>query len=417
LVVIYSEDTLPESGESYSAVSFQVHEPGKDGRATLVGDATVTSRAALQVRGSSTAYDSKHSYALELREAESDDDRDVELLGMPADSDWVLYAPTGFDRALMRNALMYQLSNDAGRYAPRTRFVEVFATGRGGQVDDRDYVGVYTLMERIKRSPDRVAITELTAEDLSPPEVTGGYLFKRDREGEDEYGFWAGEAGGAFYFASPLIYVDPEEDVIEPEQAAYIYDTVDTFANTLVAGADYSAMIDVDAWVDHHILNLYPKNPDALRLSAYMYKDRDGPIVAGPIWDFDRSMGCDDDDRAYDPEWWDPTNQTWDTTPMFTFGWYTSLFDDPDFTARYWARWSELLEGPLSVDHVDGLVEEMAAELDEAAERNFDRWPEYAPSLTFRAEVDQLVAWLDARNAWIRDCIETTADPETCTDD
>jgi hypothetical protein len=52
-------------------------------------------------------------------------DRDVSLLKMPEDSDWILYAPYNFDRALMRNAFVYELSNQLGRYAVRTRFCEV----------------------------------------------------------------------------------------------------------------------------------------------------------------------------------------------------------------------------------------------------------------------------------------------------
>lgn len=423
LLVLYAEDDLDNADGGYLSVAFQVHDRGADGRATLVGPSTLASRAAIRVRGSSTAYDPKHSYALELRERSSDDDANREVLGMPAESDWVLYAPLGFDRALLRNALVYRLSNDAGRYAPRTRFVEVFSVGRGGRVDETDYVGVYTLMESIKRAPDRVDIQVLAPEDLAPPEVTGGYLFKRDRVGDFEYGFDAGTADGTFAFDDPLVYVDPEEDVIEREQATYLADTIDTMAYALAApdgtygGRHYSTLLDVDAFIDHHILNLYPKNPDALRLSSYLHKDRDGLVVAGPVWDFDRTMGCDDDDRAEDPTWWDPTNQTWDTTPMFTYGWYGALFDDPTFTAAYWARFDALLDDTLSVAHVDGIIDEMAAELAEAAPRNFARWPDYPPrGGSYDAEVELLRTWLFDRHAWIRTCLtEHPEDPERCT--
>ena len=43
-------------------------------------------------------------------------------LGMPAHSDWVLHAPFRYDRSMIHNDLIYRLSNDAGRYAVRTRF-------------------------------------------------------------------------------------------------------------------------------------------------------------------------------------------------------------------------------------------------------------------------------------------------------
>lgn len=423
LLLLYAEGDLDDAEGGYVPVSFQVHDVGDDGRSPLLGAASMSHRAALKVRGSSTASDPKHSWALELREDYADDDDDEALLGMPAESDWVLYAPLGFDRALIRNALVYRLSNDVGRYAPRTRFVEVFAVDRGGEVEERDYQGVYTLIERIKATPDRVAVAPLGPGDIAAPEVTGGYVFKRDRLGDDENGFGAGTAGGRFYFEDPLVYVDPGEDVLAREQADYLYGAVDEFVAALTSadhtsnGVHYRELIDVDAWIDHHILNLFPKNPDALRLSSYMYKDREGPIVAGPVWDFDRTMGCTDDDRARDPTWWDPTNETTDTTPMFTYGWYEPLFDDPEFAALYWARWRELIDDPLSDAHVGAVIDEMAAELEEAAPRNYDRWGDYRPAEgSFEGEIRALKAWMSARRAWIEGCLDTS-DPESCRGD
>ena len=52
----------------------------------------------------------------------------------------------------------------------------------------------------------------------------------------------------------------------------------------------YEQFIDVDSWIDHHLLNVLPMNVDMLRLSGYMHKRRSGKLVMGPIWDFDRSM-------------------------------------------------------------------------------------------------------------------------------
>lgn len=420
LLVAWTQGDIDDAEYGYQNVAFSVFEPGKDGRARLLGAASLTTRAALRERGSSTAYDPKHSYALELRESGSDDDGDEALVGLPAESDWVLYAPLGFDRALMRNALMFRLSNDTGHYAPRTRFVELFTVSSGGTLRRTDYQGVYTLMEAIKRSPERVDIEELAPAHVNEPEVTGGYLFKRDRVGAGESGSWAGSGGGAFSFGDPLVFVDPEEDVIARAQERYFEETIDNFALALASpdhrfeGVHYRDQIDVAVWIDNHILNMYPKNVDALRLSAYMYKDREGPIVAGPLWDFDRSMGCADDSRPEDPTWWDATNITSDTTPMFTYGWYAGLFADPEFSALYWARLEEMLEGTLAIDHVLGVVQEMEAELSEAAPRNFETWSDYGPrGGSYAAEVDLLEAWLTARDAWIKGCLERP-DPLTC---
>ena len=82
-------------------------------------------RSGIKTRGSSTGGQGKPSYALEVWD-ENNRDRDVSILGLPADSDWVLYAPFTFDRALINNAFVYDLSNRIGRYAVRTRFVEMY---------------------------------------------------------------------------------------------------------------------------------------------------------------------------------------------------------------------------------------------------------------------------------------------------
>ena len=54
----------------------------------------------------------------------------------------------------------------------------------------------------IKDTPNAVRLAErlVAAQDLAEPEVTGGYLFKRDRTGTGEGGFDAGSGGGAYYY-------------------------------------------------------------------------------------------------------------------------------------------------------------------------------------------------------------------------
>ena len=100
---------------------------------------------------------------------------------MPSDSDWVLHAPYNFDRALVRNAFIHQLSNDAGPYAVRTRYAEVFVNENGGDLSYSDYAGVYVIMEKIKRGNQRVDITRMDPSDIASPDVTGGYILAIDQ--------------------------------------------------------------------------------------------------------------------------------------------------------------------------------------------------------------------------------------------
>ena len=107
-------------------------------------------------------------------------------------------------------------------------------------------------------------------------------------------------------------------------------------------GQHYSEFIDVDAWIDHNIINALTKNVDGLRFSAYFHKERGGRLAAGPVWDFDRSLGTPYDPRAAEPEEWKP--DVVNATDYFNEGWWRLLFRDPDFRSRYRARFKALSE-------------------------------------------------------------------------
>ncbi len=369
-------------------------------------------RVGFKVRGSSTRDQAKSSFALEVWTHLDDDDQDTPILGMPPGSDWVLFAPYQFDRTMIRNPLIYSLSNRIGRYAPRTRLVEVMLVTDGADLDEGAYNGVYVLMEKIKRGDDRVAIASLSNTAVVPPSITGGYILKIDRPAWDEQGF---DAGGSENFDEGLNFVYPREVVVLPEQLDYIINYIDEFADAIGAadfvhpqtGLAYDEYIDIDAFIDHHILNVLAKNPDALRLSAFFFKDREGPLQAGPIWDFDRTMGSEDA-RDDDPQGWNPTG---DGTAVFEFGWWGQIFQNPQFVARYRARWQVLLEGELGEDRVRAEIDALTVDLEDAAQRNYDRWPQQAPSGTHAEEVDALVSWLDARIAWIRGNVDALSPP------
>jgi len=415
-VMIFWTDGAAPDDDDPVAMGMDLFEVS-GGQATLQDAPTSSGRARLKLRGSSSYGASKPSYDLELWEATGESDRREALLGMPEEGDWVMYAPYYFDEALIRNALGYQLSNNIGRYAPRSEFVEVFVADRGAPVKLSDYAGVYGLTEEIERGSDRVDIAALTPEDNTLPALSGGYVIKRDRAGDNESGFWSGEGGGAFSFGYPLVWVDPEESERTSAQQDYIEALIDDIGYALAAsdftspntGLHYSALIDVDAFIDHHILNILFKNPDAFRLSGYMHKDRDGLLVAGPMWDLDRTAGGNDS-RATTPDEWDATSLTSDTTAAFTWGWYGGLFRDPAFRERYFTRLESLLEGALSLENIHGEIDDMVATIGAAGERNAAQWG----AAEFDGEIAALKTWFAIRHGWISACIADAPDPRTC---
>lgn len=369
-------------------------------------EAELDARIGIHVRGSSSRQFPKKSYRVETWDT-FDDDHDVSVLGMPHESDWVFYAPLNFDRAFVRNALIYELSNRVGRWAGHTRFVEAFLSTDGAPtVRAEDYLGVYVVIESIKRGTSRVPIASLPPGAVSEPAVSGGYILKVDRPGPMEMGFHAG--GSQDWTNEGIQYVYPEERNIVPEQASWIAAYIDQFAAAIDAAdyvnpqtlVPYDQYIDVDAWIDHHILNALAKNPDALRLSAFMFKDQSGPLQAGPLWDFDRTMGSYDG-RDAEPQGWVGDD---DSTELFEYGWWRRLFENPEFSRRYEERWVELIDGgTLGTAEVTALVDTLTGPLHEAADRQYARWPNFGPRQGgYQAEVDHLRTWLEQRIVWIR---------------
>ena len=107
---------------SNAPVWMQVINLGTNQRASVQGAAEFSGPVKIKLRGFSSLRQPKKSYAVETLDA-AGGPADVPLLGMPADHDWILYAPYS-DMSLMRDVLAYGLSSQLGHYASRTRFVE-----------------------------------------------------------------------------------------------------------------------------------------------------------------------------------------------------------------------------------------------------------------------------------------------------
>lgn len=386
----------PVSAEHVSAV-LGVFEP-MAGMTQLAGSASVTSRAGIKVRGRSTRDQPKHSYTLELRGVDQEDSS-VSLLGMPAEGDWVLYAPYNNDRSLMHNVVGYTLSRRIGRYAPRTSYCELFLVSGTTGVTQATYAGIYVLTERISRGAQRVPVQKLHPEDLAEPALSGGYIVQANEPDMPDEGFDA--------FGERFLFVHPKQEDVQPAQTQYIAGYLETAMRAASAadgidpmtGKHYSDLIDVAAFVDHHILNVLIKNPDAFALSSFFYKDRVGRLNAGPLWDLDLAMGAEDPwgQRSIDPTQWSPAGES-----FFERSFWTPLFSHAEFERAYWERWRELLAEPFAATQVEKLVDELEQQVTLAEPRNRKRWPASAPrDDSFAAEADALRAWLAARVAWI----------------
>lgn len=407
IVIVDAPSTPVRPGRgsiAFTEMLIGVIEPVAEGERTgLLTDFSITSPGHIRVRGSSTSRFPKPSYRIEFQD-ENGDDRVVKPLGMPAESDWILSGRYEEDRALIRNEFVFELSHQIGRYAPRTRFVEVYLnTQASGSVSASDYIGLYSLTENLKRDADRIDIDELTPEMDAEPEVTGGYILKVDRGGANDTQITGG--------SQRILIVEPDADSVTTAQRNYIQG----YLNDMAAAFDssdpetgYPAFLDVGSFVDTHMLNMLMLNVDALRLSSFFHKDRNGKLQAGPIWDFNISSGSRDrfgsPPRPSEPEVWRGISgdRGTDFFGNSTQRWWGDLFDDREFQQAYCDRWNDLREGPFSTENLHAIIDAMAEEVREAQARNEERWDEVPPEYgSWQGEIDHLKDWLATRAAWV----------------
>jgi len=396
-------------------VHFYLFDRDATGTARLAATPDVGSRSGTKIRGTTSAGYPKKPYAVELRD-EKGFDVDYPLLGLGAESDWILLAPCDFDRAFCHDVLVNEISRRMGQWAPRHRFVEVFFNADGNDLDTTtDYIGVYLLTEKIKPDANRLPITKMELADTAMPNVSGGYVFKIDRVDPGELS-WLTSRGipnntPGYSRIQSFVHVYPKTEDSLPEQRAWLEAEVQAVEDALYNAdwATFHARADAASWIDHHLINIHAKNADAFRLSAFWYKDRLGKIKAGPLWDFDRSLESSDwrDDNYYG---WHPTG---DGTPGFAYDWWGRWFEtSPDARQAWVDRWQELRVpgGTLADATINAILDGYVAELGAAAPaRNFAKWTSYPPRADYDGngvtnhvdEIYHIKSWLAQRAGWI----------------
>ncbi|MEM1124642.1 MAG: CotH kinase family protein, partial [Bacteroidota bacterium] len=358
---------------------------------------------AVKFRGQSSLSFPKKNYSLETRDA-AGEDLDTTFLNFPPEEDWVLHGPFS-DKSLMRNVLTMELARRMGQYASKTQYVELYVNG--------DYQGIYVLMENIKRGEGRVDIAKLRDVDIEGDELTGGYIYKIDKDAAD----WRSNFGVQNNVNRKLEYqlVYPDIDKVQPEQFAYIQSYVDSFERAMrnpnleYGGKSYDEYIDLKSFAEAHLLNELGRNVDGYRLSSYFHKQKDsdgGKIYAGPVWDFNLAYRnadyCNGDaivgliyyrfcDNNY-PFWWD------------------KLFKTEEFTNLTKCRWEELRRGPFHTDSIFAFIDEQVEYLQPALSRNFQKWnifgryvwPNPSPlANSYPQEIDLMKTWIERRLNWM----------------
>ena len=347
----------------------------------------------LRYRGNSSLHFDKKSFRLKLVDGAGERDSH-EMLGMPKEDEWILNGPF-LDKTLMRNYMLMNICGQVLENTPQVRFCELFVDG--------EYRGVYVMMQSVSRAQAGLAKSPKNRPDTS-------YIVRLDRGGSvelDNFSLYT------LRTQSKLNVVYPSGKTCTPEQAKYIERDVSQFEKALYSldyddpVLGYGGYIDVDSFVDYMVLNEFFQNYDAARYSTYLCKPLGGKLSIGPVWDFNNAL-YNYIETAYD-------------ATGFAFPddlWYFMLLKDERFTQRVIDRYRQLRRTVLSEEYLLSYVDDVAAYLGPAIERNFAVWgytfrPEYGllePAQrnldSYGAALAQMKDFLRRRGDWLDQNIE-----------
>lgn len=347
---------LPNDGEElYLDGNIAIYD-NRRGTNCLGDIPSIESSIRLRRRGNSSVHYDKAQFLINLVDENGEPNRQ-NLLQMGADDDWVLNV-SFIDKSLMRNYLAYAAAKEIMPYAPDVRFCEViWKDGNNYQ-----YEGVYLLMEKIGVGKHRVDLPAFSENSKNLPFLLRRDRWEPDRLLLDNYGRREGLLEGVLRVEWP----NPSR--LSERSVQRITDQIDEFEKALFA-EDYNEfiryrdMIDVDSFVDYLILNEFFINYDAGRHSTYLYSSYDGKLTMGPVWDFDGAM-----DNYH------KNSANLDTAAFFMAPWFKQLLRDPELTVRIMERYRELRQSILSDESIAKFIDETAAGLGSAVDRDWARW-------------------------------------------
>ena len=401
---VWLPDPEDESQAGWSA-SVRIEKP--DGTPGMDNGTLFEAETQIKGRGNYTWKWDKKPYALKFS-----DDFEVDILGMPKHTRWVLLA-NWRDRTLLRNDAAFWLSEQSAPEIPYTvkgQFVELEVNG--------EHRGNYYLCEQIKINKKRVNITKFK-KDFT--DLTGGYLMEIDSYWDELNKF---KSKG---FNLRYMFKEPDDDPNDPENIdaasyaegyAWMEDFINRFEKSLKTKADveageYTKYLDVPSAIMFMLLNELTGNKDFFQdandevlgpHSTYLYKDKkdedgnESKLFMGPIWDFDYKTFTPKSDYGRDFTW-----RGFDKHGYY----YYFLCHDDDFVneiKRLWGSKVEAFQGlPAHITDMVTLI---------APSQKFDEtlWPfKYEENrndngdytLSFSAAIQRMISSFNDRISWM----------------
>lgn len=319
-------------------------------------------------RGNFTWNQEKKPYSLKLS-AEAD------LLGLGQAQNWILLA-NAVDPSNLRTKIVFDFAEAAGlSYSPDSQFVDLYLNG--------EYAGLYQLSERNEIHPQRVSLSEddsfLVSMELEERLIAQSYPYISTDSGVPlRIHYSAGSESTLTQIWQSAENAILAEDGMDP-----------------ITGKHWTELIDLDSWARKYLIEEIFGSVDAVAVSQYFYGSVEtGKIYAGPVWDFDSSIGNSEEWQLILP------TAFFANRPVLRNG-----IEDPWFYAlcqkeMFWDRVTELYQTvfqPLLEDLLNEGISRYAAQIAQAAGMNQIRWS----AIDAAAETEGIQSYMEERVAFL----------------
>lgn len=306
----------------------------------------------LKVRGNLTA-------ALDKKPLTFSFNRQIGLCKMAPAIKWNLLA-NATDGSYIRNKIVMDLANESiDSFEPDGEFTEVYVNGV--------YQGMYLLTEAVEAAENRL---DISLED--------GWLLEMELDFRMEEGevYVISDKGQIFE-------VESFERIsgVEREKLQFFLNDIESalFAGdgvSKLSGKHLSQLIDFDSWAEDWLIQEISGDHDTGIASQFSYTlSKDEPFLyAGPVWDFDGTMG-----NVNTPMYTNPAALTTSISQTRPEGnanqnrWLSAMYRNPEFQEAVAEKYSRVFRENLE-DILNTGIDRYAEEIKRSAQLDALRW-------------------------------------------
>ena len=328
------------------------------------GTSRLTMKGTISGRGKTTWEKEKKPFNLKL-------DKNVSIFGWGSSAGYVLLA-NARDPSDIRNKIVYDAGKRLGfAWTPDCVFVDLYLNG--------EYNGLYLLAEKIEAADNKV--------NIKPED---GFLVDTDypgRRNELDYPFVL-KNGQTFEIKYPK--TGDKKHLIQQKMQK---------VDEMITNRDSNVFkyIDLDSWVKKYLIEEVFENSDGGIASQYYYSHdlNDGMVFAGPIWDYDLTMGQYQHPNIRNPETLIICEHSQGLSDRY---WYEDLYQNKVFFDRVTSIYAQKMH-PILDYMLDTMIPSYVQTIHLSA--SADDWMWNREENPFENEIQYICSYLKKREAFL----------------